>query len=140
MEGAGGDVSTDFERLGGEQGLRAVIDDFVDRVFDDVMIGFHFGAASRERIKAKEYEFAARHLGAPIDYTGRPLVDAHGTHRILGGQFVRRLTILAETLRDHHAPSEVIAAGADYIAVCGGVWSHPEGPEAACAGLSQLLD
>jgi len=36
--------------------------------------------------------------------------------------------------------SEVIAAGADYIAVCGGVWSHPEGPEAACAGLSQLLD
>lgn len=36
--------------------------------------------------------------------------------------------------------SEVIAAGADYIAVCGGVWSHPDGPEAACAGLSQLLD
>lgn len=36
--------------------------------------------------------------------------------------------------------SEVIAAGADYIAVCGGVWSHAEGPEAACAGLSQLLD
>ncbi|MBL4539063.1 MAG: thiamine phosphate synthase [Oceanicaulis sp.] len=36
--------------------------------------------------------------------------------------------------------SGVIAAGADYIAVCGGVWSHPDGPEAACAGLSQLLD
>ena len=36
--------------------------------------------------------------------------------------------------------SEVIAAGADYIAVCGGVWSHAEGPEAACAGLSRLLD
>lgn len=36
--------------------------------------------------------------------------------------------------------SELIAAGADYIAVCGGVWSHPDGPEAACAGLSQLLD
>lgn len=103
-------MSTDFERLGGEQGLRAVIDDFVDRVFDDVMIGFHFGAASRDRIKAKEYEFAARHLGAPVDYTGRPLADAHGTHRILGGQFVRRLTILAETLRDHDAPAEVIEA------------------------------
>ena len=36
--------------------------------------------------------------------------------------------------------SELIAAGADYIAVCGGVWSHPDGPEAACAGLSQVLD
>lgn len=34
----------------------------------------------------------------------------------------------------------VIEAGADYIAVCGGVWSHPDGPEAACAAFSQLLD
>ena len=37
-----------------------------------------------------------------------------------------------------NAPS-VIDAGADYIAVCGGVWSHPEGPEAACAAFSKLL-
>lgn len=37
-----------------------------------------------------------------------------------------------------NAPS-VIDAGADYIAVCGGVWSHPEGPEAACAAFTKLL-
>ncbi|KAA5803628.1 thiamine phosphate synthase [Alkalicaulis satelles] len=35
---------------------------------------------------------------------------------------------------------EVIAAGADYIAVCAGVWSHPKGPEYACAAFSRLLD
>jgi len=34
----------------------------------------------------------------------------------------------------------VLDAGADYIAVCGGIWSHPDGPETACAAFSQLLD
>ncbi|WP_427452661.1 thiamine phosphate synthase [Litorimonas sp. WD9-15] len=32
----------------------------------------------------------------------------------------------------------VIAAGADFIAVCSGVWSHPDGPAAAVSRLSQL--
>ncbi len=34
----------------------------------------------------------------------------------------------------------VIEAGADYIAVCAGVWSHPKGPEYACEAFSRLLD
>lgn len=32
----------------------------------------------------------------------------------------------------------IIAAGADFIAVCSGVWSHPDGPAAAVSRLSQL--
>jgi len=96
-----------FEALGGEAALRALIDDFVDRVFDDIMIGFHFDRADRERVKAKEYELAARHLGADVDYTGRPLREAHARHPILGGQFTRRLKILEETLDDHGAPASV---------------------------------
>lgn len=32
----------------------------------------------------------------------------------------------------------VIAAGADFIAVCSGVWSHPDGPAAAVSRLSVL--
>lgn len=35
--------------------------------------------------------------------------------------------------------SQVVEAGADYLAVSAGVWSHPDGPEAACARFSQLL-
>jgi len=96
-----------FEQLGGEPKLRAIIDDFVDRCFDDVMIGFLFARADRDRIKRFEYEHAANHLGAPIDYSGRPLDQAHGPHRIFGGQFARRRQILIETLRDHEVPQVV---------------------------------
>lgn len=87
-----------FEELGGEPVLRPLIDRFVDTVFDDLMIGFHFRAANRDRVKAKEYEFAAHHLGADVAYTGRDLQEAHAPHPILGGQFDRRLKILEETL------------------------------------------
>ncbi len=96
-----------FDELGGEPALRRIIDRFVDRVFDDVMIGFFFGKVSRERLKEKEYEFAARHLGADVAYTGRPIAEAHASHPILGGQFMRRLKILDETLLESGVPERV---------------------------------
>lgn len=96
-----------FDTVGGEAAVRAIIDQFVDRIFDDVMVGYLFRAADRARVKAKEYEFAARHLGAPVSYTGRPLSEAHRPHRITGGQFMRRYQILKETLTDFQAPTPV---------------------------------
>jgi hypothetical protein len=35
----------------------------VDRTFDDMMIGFFFARASRERVKEFEYQHAAAFLG-----------------------------------------------------------------------------
>ena len=99
-----------FEQLGGEAPLRAIVDDFVDRCFDDMMIGFLFMRAERDRLKRFEYEHAANHLGASIEYSGRSLDQAHRPHRIFGGQFDRRRQILLETLRHHDAPDEVIDA------------------------------
>ena len=96
-----------FAELGAD-GLRAIIDDFVDRIFDDYMIGFHFRQASRERIKEMEYLFAARHLGSTVEYTGKPLREAHAPHPIMGGQFMRRQKILLDTLRDHGASDPII--------------------------------
>lgn len=102
-------MSTLFEDLGGEPALRPIIDRFVDRIFDDVMIGFFFRDARRERIKQKEYEFAAQHLGAPVEYSGRPLDQAHRAHPIMGGQFARRLMILKQTLEEAGVPEHVKA-------------------------------
>ncbi len=100
-------ATTLFDDLGGEPALRRIVDRFVDRIFDDIMIGFFFRNAQRERIKQKEYEHAAEHLGAGTAYTGRPLDEAHRAHRIMGGQFARRLVILRETLDEAGAPEHV---------------------------------
>lgn len=100
-------ASTLFDDLGGEPALRQIIDRFVDRMFSDVMIGFFFRNADRERIKQKEYEHAAEHLGAGTAYTGRTLKEAHRAHPIMGGQFNRRLKILEETLSAFQVPEHV---------------------------------
>jgi hemoglobin len=101
---------SDYERLGGEQILRAIIDDFVDRVFADVMIGFIFTGKDRARIARMEFLLASEQLGGPHSYTGRPLHTVHRPLPIMGGHFDRRRTILENTLRDHEVPPEIIEA------------------------------
>ena len=98
---------TPFEEIGGEPALRRIIDQFVDRCFEDVMIGFLFRRAAPERIKRFEYEHAAEFLGAGVHYAGRPLDRAHARHAILGGQFARRLQILREVLEEQRVPAQV---------------------------------
>ncbi len=104
-----------FEELGGEERLRPIIDRFVDRMFDDVMIGFFFARANRERIKKFEYQHAAEFLGAPIAYEGRPLGVAHRAHQIMGGQFLRRKEILRKTLVEHQVPPHIIDAWMEHV-------------------------
>lgn len=100
-------MTTDFKRIGGEAVLRPLIDGFVDRVFDDLMIGFYFRRAKRKRVKRFEYEHAAHFLGADITYQGRELGEAHAVHPIMGGHFDRRTQILREVLAEHGVESAV---------------------------------
>ena len=93
-----------FERLGGEEKVRAIVDAFIDRVFADRMIGFFFRDADRKRIKELEYQLAAGFLGAAVEYQGRPLHLVHAKHHIMGGHFARRRQILKETLEAFDVP------------------------------------
>lgn len=104
------DTQSMFDVMGGEPVLRAMIDDFVDRMFGDMMIGFFFRNADRARIKAMEYELAAEALDGPVRYSGRPLRQAHAAHRIMGGQFARRTQLLRDTMAEHGLPPGVQAA------------------------------
>ena len=93
--------------MGGVDALRPVISDFIDRVVNDVMIGFHFNGVDRDVLKQRELEFTARALGGDLPYSGRGMRQAHAQHPILPGQFYRRLTILRETLEAHGVPAPV---------------------------------
>lgn len=96
-----------FERSGGEPVWRAVMATFFERVFDDVMIGYLFMGQDRARLEAREFELAARALGATsVHYAGRPLREAHRRHTILGGHFERRLVMLREAMQAHGVPQE----------------------------------
>jgi len=102
-------TGSDFERLGGEAGLRPIIDDFLSEVFSDPMIGFLFQGKNHPRIRAMELAFAAAHLGGPAAYDGRSMREAHARSPISSGHFARRREILRETLTRHSAPEDIIA-------------------------------
>ena len=92
-------------------GLRAILRTFYDRVFADIMIGFLFRGADKERLIEKEAEFAARALGATqVAYTGETIRTAHAKHPILGGHFDRRLQLLREAWEVHELPQPVRVA------------------------------
>jgi hemoglobin len=96
-----------YERMGGEPALRAVVDDFVDRMWDDIMIGFFFQAADKQRIKELEFQHASAFLGGPHRYSGRPLRRAHAAHPIMGGHFARRLQLLRQVFATHGVPEDI---------------------------------
>jgi truncated hemoglobin YjbI len=95
-----------FDKIG-EAKLRAVLTDFYDRVFRDVMIGFMFQGKDKQHLIEREYEMTAKMLGANVEYRGQPLRTAHARHTIFGGHFERRTQIMREAMADHDVDPEV---------------------------------
>lgn len=101
-------LESDYERLGGEVGLVELVGAFVDRVWDDFIIGFLFEGRDRDALKRREYEFASGHLGGPKLYSGRPLGQVHKPLKINDGHFRRRMAILTTLLRERSVPEDII--------------------------------
>lgn len=109
MDAPAPDGASDWDALGGEPGVRAHVQAFVDRVFADLIIGFMFEGKDRVRIVQHELEHASTHLGGPLGYRGRPLAPTHRPLRVNRGQFRRRLAILRTVLRERGVDEPVIA-------------------------------
>jgi len=100
--------TSDYERLGGADGLEALVRAFIDRVFDDFIIGFQFVGRDKDRIVMHETAHAAQHLGGPDAYAGRPVHRVHHPLKINRGQFRRRLAILRTVLSEHQVPADIV--------------------------------
>ena len=91
-----------------EATLIRVVGLFVDRMFDDLIIGFLFDGKDRDRIVGHEFELASKHVLGLGSYTGRPIGPLHRAMRINGGQFRRRLAILRTVLREEGVAEPII--------------------------------
>lgn len=87
--------------------MRSAIEEFYDRLFDDVMIGFMFRGKDKARLVEREFELVGEHLGGPVTYRGRPIGEVHARLPIMGGHFERRLKILEDLLRERGVPDPV---------------------------------
>ena len=101
------DTVRELEELGGIEGLRSLMREFYDRVFADFMIGYLFVGQDKDRLIEREVEWSARLLGAPVEYKGRSMAEAHRRHPIRRGHFHRRNQILRTLLIERESPEPI---------------------------------
>ena len=95
-----GDEPTLYERIGGEETLTRVIDDFYGRITRDPDLSPFFRNASLEKLRRMQHEFIGAALDGPQQYTGLSLAHVHSGRGITVHHFNRFTQHLLETLRD----------------------------------------
>lgn len=66
-----------YERIGGQEALIVVVDDFYRRVLADSQLVPFFAGSNMSRLKGKQTEFFAAALGGPDEYSGQSMRAAH---------------------------------------------------------------
>ena len=66
-----------YERLGGEQKLRKIVNDILDKNFSNPEISHHFKNVDMSKLKQLVFEFFSMGTGGPHTYTGRDMRSSH---------------------------------------------------------------
>ena len=66
-----------YDRLGGRDGIEAVVETFYDRVLDDDRVNGHFEGMAMDDLRAHQTAFLTGVTGGPDEYDGREMRAAH---------------------------------------------------------------
>jgi len=87
-----------YDRLGGRDGIRAVVDEFYDRLLADEEIGPFFQNTDMESLKRHQTDHLVEAAGGPAEYTGPPVRDAHLHVPFTGAHIERSIEHLEASL------------------------------------------
>ena len=109
-----------YDRLGGHDGIRAVVDDFYDRLVADEKLGPLFEDADMELLRETQTDFLCEASGGPETYDAAPIREAH-LHVPFTPELIQRaIDILYESLEEFDVPEE------DADAVVGAIAAYEE--------------
>jgi hemoglobin len=110
--------STLYERLGGYDGIRAVVDDFYDRLVADEDLGPFFEEADLDRLRETQTAFLCEAAGGPETYDAEPVRSAHLHVPFTPAHIQRAIDHLYASLDEFDVPEEdaeqVVQAVAKY--------------------------
>ena len=96
-----------YDRLGGYDAISAVVDVFLQRVWDDPVVGRFFvgmGTDTRNQLRQKNKNFLCFNTGGPCQKINRPLDLTHKGLGITNQEFDIVVNHLAATLKDFKVP------------------------------------
>ncbi|WP_436909076.1 truncated hemoglobin [Halosimplex marinum] len=112
--------ATLYDRLGGREGIEAVVDEFYDRLLADDELGPFFEDADLEMLRRTQADFLCEAAGGPESYDAAPVREAHLHVPFTEDHILRAIDILDETLATFDVPEEdadkVVQAVAAYEA------------------------
>ena len=95
-----------YERLGGRDGIGAVVDDFYDRLAADAELAPFFEDADTRKLRRTQTDFLCEAAGGPETYDAAPVREAH-LHVPFEPTHVRRaVELLYESLDEFGVPDE----------------------------------
>lgn len=71
------ETDTLWDRIGGQDGVDALLKAFYDRVLGDPDLAPFFEHVPMDRLRRMQSEFFSTALGGPLTYSGRPLAHVH---------------------------------------------------------------
>lgn len=109
-----------YQRLGERDGIRAVVDDFYDRLLEDEDLGPFFADADMEKLRRTQTDFLCEAAGGPETYDAEPVREAHLHVPFTSAHIERAIALLEESLAEFDVPDEdaetVVGAIAAYEA------------------------
>src|SRR3954462_7482190 len=99
-----------FDRLGQEQGIRAAVDDFYERVVGDPALAHYFEGVDLRVLRGHQTALLVQVTGGPAAYSGRDLAIAHARLGITPEDFDRVVGHLVATLSSFGVSAEDIGA------------------------------
>ena len=81
--------ATLYERLGGEEKVRKIVRDVLQKNYDNPIIGHHFKHVDMEKLNQLVFDFFSMGTGGPHKYTGRDMRTSHANLGITNDDFER---------------------------------------------------
>jgi hemoglobin len=95
-----------YERLGGQDAIKAVVDDFVANVAADKRINAFFANTNIPQLKTRLVEQICQATGGPCKYSGRDMKSAHAGMGVAGKDFDALVEDLGKTLSKFKVPAK----------------------------------
>ena len=95
-----------YDRLGGLDAIKAVIDEFVTRAGADARVNQKFARSDVDRAKLHLVEQVCFATGGPCQYTGRDMKTAHKNMKVTEGEFGALVEDLVGALDKFNVPAQ----------------------------------
>ncbi|HEY9848733.1 MAG TPA: group 1 truncated hemoglobin [Leptolyngbyaceae cyanobacterium] len=104
-----------YEKVGGQEAVKEIVDDFYQRVLADDTVNYFFAHTDMEKQRRHQTAFISYALGGP-QYSGRSMEKAHAGLNLQPEHFDAIAKHLGEALADRHLPQEDINTVLNHVA------------------------